>query len=164
MAHKIYLLLGGNLGNRLHWLQYGQHHIANTIGEVVQVSPVYETAAWGKEAQPAFLNRVLEVATDLTPEQVLERTTAIEAAAGRQREEVWGARTLDIDILFYDDLQVAKPHLQIPHPQISNRRFTLQPLADIAPTLVHPTLHLTITELLAGCPDPLPVKVFEQQK
>lgn len=154
---KLYLLLGGNLGERTLYLAQAREHVAAHIGTLVSSSALYETAAWGKTDQPAFLNQVLEVHTKLSPEEVLQGIHRIEQALGRVRQQHWGARVIDIDILFYDDLVQQTHRLTIPHPQLHLRRFTLLPLADIAPDLVHPVLHVSITRLLHSCPDQLPV-------
>ena len=157
---KLYLLLGGNLGNRTLYLQQARETIASQVGTIVQASGIFETAAWGKTDQPSFLNQVLEVETQLGPEQVLQTINLIEHELGRERLEHWGARVIDIDILFYDDLVQQTQRLTIPHPQLHLRRFTLQPLLEVAPDLVHPVLQQTINELLTNCPDTLEVKRY----
>lgn len=159
---KVYLLLGGNLGNRTLYLQQARESINQRVGSIAQTSKVYETAAWGKTDQPTFLNQVLEVETMLSPEEVLQRINHIEQELGRVRQEHWGARVIDIDILFYDELVLQTQRLTIPHPQLHLRRFTLMPLAEIAPDLVHPVLGQRIHVLLENCPDALEVKVFEE--
>jgi len=157
---KLYLLLGGNLGDRTLYLQQARASIATQVGQITRSSKLYETAAWGKTDQPAFLNQVLEVQTALTPEQVLPSINAIEQELGRVRQEHWGARVIDIDILFYDNLVLQTQRLTIPHPQLHLRRFTLLPLAELAPELVHPVLGKSIKELLEECGDALEVQVF----
>lgn len=159
---KLYLLLGGNLGDRILYLQQARARIAVQVGQIMRRSKLYETAAWGKTNQPAFLNQVLEVQTALTPEQVLQSINAIEQELGRVRQEHWGARVIDIDILFYDDLVLQTQRLTIPHPQLHLRRFTLMPLAEIAPDLVHLVLGKSINKLLEACADALEVRVFEE--
>lgn len=159
---KVYLLLGGNLGNRTLYLQQARESINQRVGSITQTSKVYETAAWGKTDQPTFLNQVLEADTILTPEDVLQSINAIEHELGRIRQEHWGARVIDIDILFYDDLEQQTQRLTIPHPQLHLRRFTLMPLAEIAPDLVHPVLRQSINQLLEICPDTLEVKVYNE--
>ncbi|XZF14410.1 2-amino-4-hydroxy-6-hydroxymethyldihydropteridine diphosphokinase [Chitinophagaceae bacterium MMS25-I14] len=156
MIHEAYLLLGSNEGNRAGILDDAVKNIAITCGPLIKVSSVYETAAWGLEDQPAFLNMVTCIHTSFTPDALLAAIQLIEANAGRQRTVKWGQRTLDIDILFYDELVITDPHLQIPHPHMQNRRFTMEPLAEVAPGKIHPALHLTVKELLDTCPDPLP--------
>ncbi|WP_114778707.1 2-amino-4-hydroxy-6-hydroxymethyldihydropteridine diphosphokinase [Botryobacter ruber] len=155
---ELYLLLGGNLGDRISYLDQARKKIATAVGPVMRSSGLYETAAWGKTDQPAFLNQVLEVQTEQSPEQVLQIINAIEHDLGRIRAEHWGSRVIDIDILFYDDLVLQTQRLTIPHPQLHLRRFTLQPLAEIAPDLLHPLLQKNIRELLQECPDKLEVR------
>ncbi|WP_347156494.1 2-amino-4-hydroxy-6-hydroxymethyldihydropteridine diphosphokinase [Pontibacter chitinilyticus] len=158
---KLYLLLGGNLGDRTLYLQQARTSITDRVGPITQTSKLYETAAWGKTDQPAFLNQVLEVETGLSPEQVLQRINVIEQELGRIRQEHWGARVIDIDILFYDDLVLQTQRLTIPHPQLHLRRFTLMPLAEIAPNLDHPVLKRSIKQLLEDCADTLEVQKFK---
>ncbi len=158
---KVYLLLGGNLGDRLLYLQQARERIAAQVGQLTRSSKLYETAAWGKTDQPAFLNQVLEVQTAQTPAQVLQSINAVEQQLGRVRQEHWGARVIDIDILFYDNLVLQSQRLTIPHPQLHLRRFTLLPLAELTPDLVHPVLGESIKQLLADCGDALKVQVFE---
>ncbi len=152
-----YLLLGSNLGNRAAYLQHARQHLAATAGELVAASALYETAAWGLEEQPAFLNQVLAVRTDLAAPALLAACLATEQQAGRERQQRWAARTLDVDILLYGDAIISTPTLSVPHPALPARRFALVPLAELAPQLVHPQLRQTIAELLADCPDPLEV-------
>lgn len=158
---KLYLLLGGNLGDRPAYLSQARDRIARQIGPIVCSSGLYETAAWGKTDQPAFLNQVLEVQAEVTPEQVLLLINQMEQELGRVREEHWGARVIDIDILFYDNLVQQTQRLTIPHPQLHLRRFTLLPLAELAPELIHPVLGKSINQLLQECPDELEVWVLQ---
>jgi 2-amino-4-hydroxy-6-hydroxymethyldihydropteridine diphosphokinase len=123
----------------------------------VAASAYYETAAWGVEDQPAFLNQVLAVHTWLPAPELLATCLAAEQQAGRERLQHWGTRTLDVDILLYGQEIIATSTLVVPHPALPARRFALVPLAEIAPQLVHPQLHQTAAELLATCPDPLAV-------
>ena len=155
-----YLLLGSNLGDRAALLHAAQASLAATAGEVVAASALYETAAWGREDQPAFLNQALALRTALSGEQLLERCLAAERQAGRERLEHWGSRTLDVDILLYGPAIIDQPTLAVPHPRLAGRRFALVPLAEIAPQLRHPQLGLSVAELLARCPDPLPVRLW----
>ena len=157
---RIFLLTGSNLGNRLEFLQTAKTELRKRVGNLIQESSIYETAAWGKTDQADFLNQVLELETELKPEEILEINQEIEKAAGRNRKEKWGARELDIDILFYEDLVLNQPDLIIPHPQLQNRRFTLMPLAEIAPDFMHPVFRKTVAELLKSCPDKLEAKFY----
>jgi len=152
-----YLLLGSNLGDRAAYLQMARTGLA-AAGELVAASDIYETAAWGPTDQPAYLNQAVALRTALAPAVLLAHCLATEAAAGRERHERWGSRTLDVDVLLYDDLIIDTPSLTVPHPRLPSRRFALGPLAEIAATLVHPQLRLPIAKLLRHCPDPLTVR------
>lgn len=158
---KAYLLLGSNLGDRQLYLERAKALIASEVGEVVAQSSIYETAAWGKTDQPGFLNMALAVETKLDPLELLDKVLGIELALGRVRHEKWGSRLIDIDIIFYGEEVVAiGDELQIPHPEMQNRRFVLQPLAEIAPDFIHPVLHQNLTEILASLSDSLSVKII----
>jgi 2-amino-4-hydroxy-6-hydroxymethyldihydropteridine diphosphokinase len=149
----LYLLLGANLGDRMATLCRAVDLIGARVGAVVQASGLYETAPWGVTDQPAFLNQVLAVETSLIPESVLTQTQAIEEELGRVRHEKWGARVIDVDILYYGDQIIQSETLTIPHPFLHERRFTLVPLAEIAPSFIHPILKQTTHDLLATCTD-----------
>jgi 2-amino-4-hydroxy-6-hydroxymethyldihydropteridine diphosphokinase len=155
-----YLALGSNEGDRMQWMQNAMQLLTETCGPIVKKSSVYQTAAWGLESQPDFLNMALEMKTGLSPLKLLDEIHHIEKLLGRQREVKWGQRTLDIDILFYSDEIIDLPGLVIPHPYIQDRRFTLLPLAEIAPDYMHPVLHKSISQLLTDCKDELAVRVF----
>ena len=147
-----YLGLGSNLGNRLAFLRGGRDTLVNQTGiALIQASGVYETEAiGGPPDSPLFLNAVLQIRTSLAPEQLIEACLAAENEFGRTRQMRWASRTLDIDILFYDDLVLGKEHLTVPHPRLQERAFVLAPLLEIAPDLKHPMLDKTIVELAAG--------------
>lgn len=153
-----YLLIGGNLGNREENLAKACSLIELHCGPVRACSAIYETAAWGKEDQPAFLNQALRVETTCTARQLMRRLLKAEKQMGRIRQEKFGPRIIDIDILFFNNEVHNYPLLRLPHPELQNRRFALVPLAEIAAALVHPVLKQTIAALLEVCPDPLPVK------
>jgi 2-amino-4-hydroxy-6-hydroxymethyldihydropteridine diphosphokinase len=162
-ANTAWLLTGGNMDRRSENLERAYGLIAEHCGEIIHASRVYETAAWGREDQPPFLNQALEISTALTPLQLLDKTLHIEKILGRRRKEKYGPRIIDIDILFYNDDILNEPTLKVPHPHLAGRRFVLVPLAEIAPALIHPVLHKSIPELLARCPDQLPVTIFSGQ-
>ena len=157
--HKVYLLLGSNLGDRLKNFKTATELLRTEVGEIISMSSVYETAAWGKENQASFLNMAIEIKTSLSPLHALENILAIEKVIGRIRRERWGERLIDIDILFYDDEIIAiKEKLYIPHPQMQFRNFVLTPMVEIAGNVVHPVLKVSIEELGRRCKDPLSVK------
>jgi len=160
MKKPVFLLLGTNLGNRIGNLAQAIRLVDQQVGKVTKVSSVYETSAWGKTDQPAFLNQAIEIRTDHGAEVVLKKVLAIEEQLGRKRREKWGERIIDIDILFFGDEVHTSDQLNIPHPQLANRKFTLIPLNEIAAELVHPTLKKKVFELLANCPDELSVHRF----
>lgn len=156
--HDVYLLLGSNLGERERWLEQAREQISAQIGTIVQCSGLYETASWGIEGQPDYINQVLLVITEMTPRQALIAALKIEDALGRRREEKWGSRIIDIDVLFYDDEIIEEEGLTIPHPHLHERRFVLVPLKEIAPQLKHPIFKKTITYLYNTLSDTLSVK------
>ncbi|GHB83400.1 2-amino-4-hydroxy-6-hydroxymethyldihydropteridine diphosphokinase [Persicitalea jodogahamensis] len=156
----IFLLLGSNLGDRETIMQTAIARIGERVGEVMRASALYETAPWGGIEQPAFLNQVLEIGTSLAPEEVLRLILELEHEAGRIRYERWGARHLDVDILYFGQKIMDTPRLTVPHPRLHERRFTLIPLAEIAPDFVHPVLNITNRKLLEICQDEEPVALF----
>jgi 2-amino-4-hydroxy-6-hydroxymethyldihydropteridine diphosphokinase len=155
--NKAYLLIGGNLGDRLQNLSEARKRISESCGDISKMSGIYETAAWGIGSQPDFLNQAILLKTDLPPLELLKKLLETELQMGRVRLEKNGPRTIDIDILLYNDRIMTGPGLEIPHPRMHLRRFVLTPLAEISPRKKHPQLGLTITELLDRCPDPLTV-------
>lgn len=158
MVTHIYLLLGSNLGNRQQNLQQAANLINQEVGKIVGASGVFETAAWGKIDQSDFFNQVLQLESNHSPEELLTKTLSIENRMGRVRMEKWGERTIDIDILYYADEVMTTDRLTLPHPGIPIRRFVLEPLCDLAPEFVHPSLKKSNSQLLAECEDSLPVK------
>ncbi len=157
----IYLLLGSNLGDRLFYLAEALMQLEQKAGTVKAQSALYETAAWGKEAQAPFLNQVVEIETDLDPQGLMEQLLAIEENLGRQRKDQWEPRTIDLDILYYDDVVLTTAALTVPHPRLQLRRFTLVPLCEIAPLFVHPVLQKNNLQLLQECPDQLEVTLID---
>ena len=158
LATTAYIALGANLGDRLGALRAAvqglSEHPAITVGAV---SAVYETAAHTlseSEEQPPYLNAVVEICTRLGPSALLAVLHALEARAGRQRRRRWAPRHLDLDLLLYGQITLGEPGLVVPHPRLAERRFVLQPLADLAPNLHVPApFDSTVAALLARCPD-----------
>lgn len=153
-------MLGSNSGDRPGHLRLTIEFIENEIGRLLARSKIYETAPWGKADQPDFLNQVLHVASQLSPIELLLKAQAIERTLGRTRQEKWGERTVDIDILYFDDKTIDIPGLVIPHPHLAARKFVLVPLVEISPEFVHPVLQKSNFELLKECQDTLAVKEF----
>jgi 2-amino-4-hydroxy-6-hydroxymethyldihydropteridine diphosphokinase len=158
MYQRIFILLGTNKGDRLHYLSSAKELIEISVGEIIQQSSIYETAAWGKADQQDFLNQVIGIKSIHKPEPLLGILLKIENELGRQRIEKWGPREIDLDILFYSTEIIDTETLSIPHPAIAERRFTLVPLAEIAPSFIHPTLKKNMLQLLEECTDVLEVK------
>ena len=156
--NRTYLLLGSNLGDRELYLERAVQLISEKVGVVIAKSAVYETEPWGNTNQPGFLNLALGVDTQLSPFELLETVLEIERMLGRIRHEKWGSRLIDIDIILYgDEIITVDDQLQIPHSEMQNRKFVLEPLAEIAPNLIHPILRKTITEILTTLTDTLSV-------
>ncbi len=154
-----YLLLGSNEGDRREWLKKAIAGIEAACGHIVNTSSVYETAAWGITDQADFLNMVVSITTTLTPQALLRSVLSIEQSLGRSRQVKWGPRIIDIDILFYDNMVMNTSGLIIPHPYLHERRFTLMPLAEIAPAYIHPRLKKPVSQLLSECPDTLEARI-----
>ena len=156
-----YLLTGGNTGNRLRYLHTAADLIKNECGIIKRTSAIYETAAWGIQEQSKFLNQALQLSTPFSAFELLDCLLKIEENMGRLREEKYGPRIIDIDILLFNDDVIDARNLKIPHPELHNRRFALQCLNDIAPRKLHPVHGKTIARLLQQCKDPLAVDKFE---
>ena len=153
MLHHTYISLGSNKGNRLEFLQLAINNIHGHIGHIRSISPIYQSASWGFSSDD-FLNCCIHVTTLLAPEPLLNALLDIEKKLGRVRENNHGyaARTIDLDLLYYDELSLNTTKLTVPHPQIQFRKFVLQPLADLIPNRVV-LQGKTVKELLENCTD-----------
>lgn len=157
-----YLILGSNLGDKLQNLMDARKHIQEIAGKIIKTSAVYATSAWGNTNQPDFLNQALCIETSFSASDLLDTLLWIEQLQGRVRDEKkWMERTMDIDILFYNDTVINSSSLIIPHPFIQERKFVLVPMSEIAPGLVHPVLKRNITQLLLSCEDNLEITMLQ---
>lgn len=152
--HKVFLGIGGNIGNKQQNFTKVLDQIHNELGEVILSSSIYETPPWGFRAEDAFWNQVLVIETVLEAEELLWRINAIEERFGRKREkERYSSREMDIDILYFNDEYFETKSLIIPHPKIQERRFVLVPLVEIAPNFKHPLIRLSHFKMLENCRD-----------
>ncbi len=161
MQTEVVLSLGGNKGDR-EKLLFSAVERLNDHFQLLKVSKIYETSAWGGIAKGNFLNQLAVISTQKQPEEVLEIIQEIELDLGRTREEPWGDRTMDIDILYFGNLVIDSERLKIPHPYISQRRFILVPLNELLTDKKHPILNLTSAQLLKACEDPNEVRLFKK--
>lgn len=155
----IYLLLGTNLGDKLLNLQRSKIEVEESMGKIVIQSSIYKTAAWGIENQDDFLNQVIKIESKLSPEQMLDKIFLIEKSMGRVRLGKWEERVIDIDLLYYYDRIIQTSRLQVPHPELQNRNFTLAPLVEIAEAEIHPIFQKTQRQLYELCGDKLEVEL-----
>lgn len=148
MSHTVYIALGTNIGQRAQNMRQALDELESIL-EVGERSPIYETPPWGLEDQPDFLNQVIRGETELEPVELIKALKEIEAEMGRVPTVRYGPRLIDLDLLFYDDLVFEADKLSIPHPRMRKRAFVLVPLADLAPDLVHPVYRKTVNEMLS---------------
>lgn len=161
MAH-VYLLIGGNTGNRIKYLKNAVEMISRETGRVKKTSSIYETEPFGFRDKNQFLNICVLIETDFSPHEVLRSLSEIETQLGRIRKsEKFVSRTIDIDILFYDNIILDDPDLVIPHPEIHKRNFVLIPMAEIAPEYIHPVSGKTISDLLEKSADIHKVSLYQ---
>jgi 2-amino-4-hydroxy-6-hydroxymethyldihydropteridine diphosphokinase len=162
--HAVYLLFGSNLGDRMLHLKNAIQSVKDRIGDPEKISSVYETEPWGVTDQPGYLNTAMLINTHLQPAEILLRLKEIELSEGRISQKKYASRTLDIDILFYNDLIFNSDDLIIPHPKFQERKFALVPMNEIAGDLIHPVLKKSVSELLHECNDPLQVTKLEEHR
>ena len=145
-----YLALGTNIGNRRRNMITAAALLAERVGDVLALSGFYETEPWGFQSENTFLNAALRLETSLSPLELLKATQQIEEEMGRTQKSngTYHDRIIDIDILLYDDLILQTPELTLPHPLMQDRRFVMEPLLEIAPSVVHPVFKKTIVSLI----------------
>ncbi|OQX98670.1 MAG: 2-amino-4-hydroxy-6-hydroxymethyldihydropteridine diphosphokinase [Bacteroidetes bacterium 4572_128] len=151
---KIYILLGGNLGDRAYFLRKSIKEISQKIGKILKKSSIYESKSWGFSSEKNFLNQVILINSNLSPYKLLECSKKIEKKLGRikkSKDKIYENRTIDIDILFYENEIINDENLQIPHKLLHKRKFTILPLCEIAPKLYHPLLKKNIENILKDC-------------
>ncbi|CYX42845.1 2-amino-4-hydroxy-6-hydroxymethyldihydropteridine diphosphokinase [Streptococcus suis] len=159
MKHLAYLSIGGNMGDRLAYLKAALEAVDRHPGcRLGLVSPIYETPAWGKTDQADFLNLACQVYTDLSAQDFLSVCQNIEQELDRVRIEKWGQRTIDLDIIFWDEQVIDEENLIVPHPYAHERAFVLLPLADIATDYRHPGLGQRVEVLVSNLGDTSDIK------
>ena len=154
----VYLLIGSNEGDRLNQLNLACTLLEEKTGKITTRSSIFETAAWGIEDLPPHYNQALMLETEMNSEDLLEVIHEIEHQLGRKRQIKWGLRSIDIDIIYFNDEIINTPNLTIPHALMQERNFVLSPLAEIAPEFIHPILLMTNKKLLEISKDPLSVQ------
>lgn len=160
--NRAFILLGTNLGDKMANLQKAIVLIKSELCIIISYSDIYKTAAWGNTNQDNFYNQVIEVNTELSANDLLQKLLQIETQMGRVRNEKWEARIIDLDILYFNHEIIDTENLKIPHPYLHVRRFTLAPLVQIAPAFLHPVFNKTNAELLQNCSDNSEVKLVVQ--
>jgi 2-amino-4-hydroxy-6-hydroxymethyldihydropteridine diphosphokinase len=151
---RILLLSGSNLGNRAQNLANAKEKLAGINVNVLKFSGIYETEPWGDIPQDSFYNQAILAETSLKPAELMLKILALEYSLGRIRgSEQYAPRTIDLDVIFYDDRVLNLPEIVVPHPRMHLRRFVLQPASEIVPEWEHPVFHKTIACLLEECPD-----------
>ncbi|MBK9942082.1 MAG: 2-amino-4-hydroxy-6-hydroxymethyldihydropteridine diphosphokinase [Kouleothrix sp.] len=157
--HTVYIGLGSNLGDRVAYLREAVQRLG-AVMTIAKASRLYVAAPLGYVRDDAFINAVVSGTTTLKPLELLEMLQAIEGAMGRRPGVQYGPRPIDLDILFYDAVQIETRKLTIPHPRIHQRAFVLKPLAEIAPNHMHPVLYYTASQLLQDAEDAEQVQIF----
>lgn len=159
-----YIGLGSNIGDRIGYIQQAHKLLSDTEGIVVlNSSSLYETEPVGYKDQEWFVNAALHIETTLIPEKLLDECQRIERQLGRVRHPEapqWGPRTIDLDILFYDNLIISQDRLQIPHPRVHQRAYSLVPLLELEPDYIHPVIGESLMEIHSSLPEPEEVYLY----
>ncbi|WP_437918258.1 2-amino-4-hydroxy-6-hydroxymethyldihydropteridine diphosphokinase [Sphingobacterium sp. LRF_L2] len=159
--NTVFLLLGANLGDPTRQLTNAIKEIEQRVGQIESLSSIYESKAWGVIDQPNFLNQIAVVLSPRTALEILDEIQAIENELGRVRLAKWGARLIDIDILYFNNESINHERLIVPHPYLQDRNFTLKPLVELAPHFIHPVLQKSNLALLEMTEDTLDVHLYE---
>jgi 2-amino-4-hydroxy-6-hydroxymethyldihydropteridine diphosphokinase len=160
--HKVYLGIGGNIGNKQDNFKEVYQMVENELGKIDEKSSIYETPPWGFQSNDPFWNSIIVIETLKSPEELLSKIHSIENKFGRTRDnKQFSSRKMDIDILYFDDIFIETAELIIPHPLIPQRKFVLVPLVEIARDLKHPLFRLTSIEMLENCKDESIIKKAE---
>lgn len=156
-TNKAYVSLGSNLGNRKKKLSDAVQMLQEKVGSIIDSSAIYETESWGNENLPSFYNQVICISTTLSATELMKTLLQIEEQMGRKRKssENYSSRTLDLDVIYYNNEVISEEHLQIPHPHLHKRNFVLLPLMEIARDFVHPIFNKNTAQLVAECTDTL---------
>ena len=159
-----FLCLGGNIGNRIININTSKNLLVQSSVTIIRQSSIYETDAWGSLSEKKYLNQVIKINTNQSVDKLLKIILEIEKKLGRIRNlDRNSDRTIDIDILFYNDKIISKKNVEVPHPRLHLRKFVLKPLLEIEPDWMHPSLNLDITQLYKNCKDKLKVTKFKEK-
>lgn len=161
MKHKVLLSLGSNKGNRKENLEKATLQIQKLLGDVIAISPIYESPSWGYKDE-AYLNNAICLVTDLEPIELMDALLNIENSLGRLRttNSSYEAREIDLDIILIEGLVIEHPKLEVPHPRMNLRKFVLKPLVDIAPNWQHEKEQISLSDLLLKCKDTSEIKLY----
>jgi len=161
-VNQVVLILGSNLDNRIELLSNAKVIIHEEIGSVIKMSSIYESEPWGYQSDNSFLNQTLLIESSYSPEETLKKCLSAETKLGRTRNGgvSYSDRIIDIDILLFNDLIISTEQLEIPHPRMHQRRFCMEPLAEIVPDWIIPTFQKTTEDILSICPDESKITVL----
>jgi 2-amino-4-hydroxy-6-hydroxymethyldihydropteridine diphosphokinase len=158
---KVILALGSNKGDKLTYIKEALKKIEQ-LGQISAVASLYQSSAYGITNQSDFYNSALVLNTEMAPEQLLTELKKIEKQVGRTKNIRWGPREIDLDIIFYDQKQIVKKELTIPHPDFQNRVFVLKPVAEIEPELPAPGMNMSMSDLLNKCEDKTIIEIVKK--
>jgi 2-amino-4-hydroxy-6-hydroxymethyldihydropteridine diphosphokinase len=161
--NRAVILLGSNSGDKFKNINDAITSVNEIAGRIISCSKIYKTAPWGNQNQDEFLNQVIIIATEISPSGLMDVLLKIEKSFGRERGEKWSPRVIDLDILYYNNDIINQPDLKIPHPHLHERRFTMIPLVELLPEMIHPVILKKNNEILEQLNDSLMVKEYDQE-